>query len=101
MVLKFVLALAGLFTVLSFSFTAFALDQLPLPDARNSIRQADIIEFVSAEPQKVQHDPCASLLQTPLETQNGKIQAIKAYRHCRADYTLQQLAVWQFREDFN
>ena len=98
MIIKSWLALAGILTVLSFSSQAHAVDQLPLPEAGVSPVQAEVIEFASVDDHKSSADPCAKILSLPRYS-NEKIRAIKAYRQCRAERALSQLAVWRWQNN--
>lgn len=98
MIMKSALALAGILAVFSFSSPARAIDQLPLPEAGVSPVQAEVVEFASLGDHKKSLDACGRILTLP-QYSDAKIKAIKAYRQCRAEHALQQLAVWRWQDN--
>ncbi len=95
--IKSIPALLGILTVFFISPSAHALDQLPLPEAGVSPVQAEVTEFASLDDHKSSPDICGKILIQPAYNAQ-KIKAIKAYRQCRAEHALQQLAVWRWQD---
>ncbi len=83
-----------------FASSAFALDQLPLPEPQLSPVSAEITQFASDAPQRPSAH-CQQHLQKKSLTSEQKILSIKAYRACRSDEALQHLAVWRWQEASN
>ncbi len=98
MIMKSALALAGILAVFSFTPQAKAIDQLPLPEAGVSPVQAEVVEFASLGDHQKSLDACGRILTLP-QYNDAKIKAIKAYRQCRAEHALQQLAVWRWQDN--
>ncbi len=101
MVSRCLLAVVSIISASFVSHQALALDQLPLPHVAPASIQAQIEEFanassVSADTPKPSASACGQYLkQVP---SGEKIRAIKAYRECRSQEALQQLAVWRWQE---
>lgn len=102
MIAKSLLTLVGALCFLAIPHAAHAVDQLPLPDAEISPPQAEVIAFVNTTIVESSAKVCSSQLKSvnakPDEMTPDKIRALKAYRECRANYALQQLATLQ-RQD--
>lgn len=109
MKIRSLLAVLGLLGVSLVSGKAFAVDQLPLPNANVSPETAQVMEFASAETSrtdvvKTANKACDTMLKASAaynDNSSEKIRAIKAFRQCRADHALQQLAVWRWQENLN
>ena len=87
-------------TVLFVSPAAFALDRLPLPNANVTPVKAEIVEF--AQNDVAPANICAHILKAETSYhKEDKVNAIKAYRQCRADHALQQMAVWKWQNSLN
>lgn len=94
--------ITGVLTVLLLSPSAYAVDQLPLPNPGISPVSADIIEFASNTLPQSSAGICAHILKSDENYQSDeKVKAIKAYRQCRAEHALQQLAVWRWQDNSN
>jgi len=98
---------------------AQAMEPLPLPKVTREIAPPQFTNFSQVPPQGLVADRCQSLLKVrqdnrsdeanshpsrrPAGTNVGqhdvqmvKVKAIKAYRQCRSEVALQQLAVWRW-----
>jgi len=107
MVLQSKLALFSTSFIVLFSpLTAFAIDQLPLPEAQISPAAGEVVAFVNKDIVDQSAKFCVSHLKG---VQSGhkdsmnleKIRALKAYRQCRADYALGQLAAATRQDNVN
>lgn len=101
MIIKSLLTTLGVLAVFCLPHPAQAVDQLPLPNAGVTPVQAEIFEFASADARPAVKDPCSRFLNTTVIPNDEKIRAIKAYRQCRAEYALQELAVWRWQGEMN
>ena len=102
MIAKFFSVFTGCLAVLCLAHPAKAVDQLPLPDPNIVTASAEIKEFSPKFSQSVAANICDDILnKTAIYNSNERIKAIKAYRQCRADHALAQLAVWRWQEDSN
>lgn len=102
MIAKFLSVFTGCLAVLCLAHPAKAVDQLPLPDPVIVTASAEIKEFSAKSSQLSSASICSDILnKTAIHNNNEKIRAIKAYRQCRADHALGQLAVWRWQGDSN
>lgn len=100
MIAKFLSVFTGCLAVLCISSPAKAIDQLPLPNPNIVTASAEIKEFSTKAVQFSSANNCAEIL-AKSSNNNERIKAIKAYRQCRADHALAQLAVWRWQDDSN
>lgn len=100
MIAKFLSVFTGCLAVLCISAPAKAVDQLPLPNPNIVTASAEINEFSARTTPASSANVCADRL-VKNSNNDERIKAIKAYRQCRANHALAQLAVWRWQDDSN